>query len=98
MARSLFFVLLLWLSPSALAGNAPSAGSYGFNWLSAEPTCRKFSTAQRVALKNCTVSSDAFGLNVRSHVCRVNRRTEYMIYSSAAKCRDALETMQANAP
>ena len=98
MARSLFFVLLLWLSPSALAGDARSSGGYGFNWLSAEPTCRKFSTAQRVALKNCTVSSDAFGLNVRSHVCRVNRRTEYMIYSSAAKCRDALKTMQANAP
>jgi len=35
---------------------------------------------------------------LNSHLCRVNSRIELMVYGTAAQCKEALETMQANAP
>jgi len=93
-----FSVVLLAASVVTAADRLPQPGSYGFNWLDAGSRCKKLTAKDLAAVKKCTISTNAFGLELNSHVCKVNSHIELMIYNTAAECQRALETMQANGP
>ena len=91
-------VILLAASGITAADRMPPSGSYGFNWLNAESKCKKLTAKDLASVKKCTISTNAFGLQLHSHVCKVNADNELMVYKTAAQCQEALETMQANGP
>ena len=91
-------VILLAISAVTAADRMPEPGSYGFNWLDTESHCKKLTVKDLAPVKSCTISTNAFGLQLNSHVCKINSRTELMVYKTAAECNEALETMQANGP
>jgi hypothetical protein len=92
----LSFALLAAASTPA-ADALPKAGSFGFNWLDPATSACKEVTAKEIAtFKECTVSDNAFGLELRSHACKVDERTEIIVYANAEQCQQGLETMQAN--
>jgi hypothetical protein len=76
----------------------PPAGSYGFNWLDPDSQCRQLTEEDLARVEECTVSTNAFGLDLASHACKVDADTELMVYETEAQCQQALETMQANGP
>jgi len=90
--------LLLITAPTAAGDNVPASGSFGFNWLASASRCKKLSAKDLTSASACTVKTDAFGLLGRSLACKVNERVELMVYDTAARCQEALKTMQANAP
>jgi hypothetical protein len=78
---------------------AAEGGSYGFNWLDPENArCRALSGKDIAAMKSCTDSANAFGIELPSKACRVDRKIELIVYDSKEHCQQGLETMQANAP
>ena len=91
-------VILLTASGVTAADRMPLLGSYGFNWLDPESRCKKLTELDLAPISKCTDSTNAFGLRLSSHVCRVNAHVELMVYKTAAQCQEALETMQANGP
>ena len=91
-------VILMAAAGATASDRMPSPGSFGFNWLDAESRCKKLTAQDLAHVSKCTVSTDAFGLKLNSHVCRVDSHIEYMVYKTAAQCQEALETMQANGP
>lgn len=74
----------------------PKPGSFGFNWLDANSQCKKLTAKDLAALSKCEVSTNGFGLELKSHMCKVSNRVELVIYETAEQCQVALETMQAN--
>ena len=88
--------LLLSASAATAAGHLPPAGSYGFNWLDPKSQCRKLTDKDLAKVSKCTVTANAFGLDLESHACRVSAHVELIVYETAAQCQQALETMQAN--
>ena len=94
-------ILLIFLSASSIAAARepiPKLGSFGFNWLNPDSRCRKLTRKDIEALPGCRVNANAFGLEGNALSCRVDRRTEWMVYETATRCRAALDTMQANGP
>jgi hypothetical protein len=91
-------VVLLAASVATAADRMPQPGSYGFNWLDAGSHCKKLTDKDLARVSKCTISTNAFGLRVNSHVCKVNSHIELMVYKTAAQCKEALDTMQANGP
>ena len=89
-------LLLLAASAGTAAERLPPAGSYGFNWLDPESQCRKLTDKDLAKVSKCTVTANAFGLDLQSHACRVSAHVELIVYRTAAQCQQALETMQAN--
>jgi hypothetical protein len=89
-------LLLLAASGAAAAERLPPAGSYGFNWLDPNSECRKLTDEDLAKVSKCTVTANAFGLDLESHACRVSADVELIVYETAAQCQQALETMQAN--
>jgi len=92
-----FSVMLLAASGVTAADRMPPAGSYGFNWLDPESHCKKLTEKDLAPVIKCTVSTNAFGLQLSSHMCKVSAHVELIVYRTAAQCQEALETMQANA-
>lgn len=88
--------VLIAASGISAAGAMPKPGSYGFNWLDPKSDCKKVTKQDVASFKKCTVTPNAFGLELRSHMCEVDARTEIVVYENAAQCQEALETMQAN--
>jgi hypothetical protein len=82
--------------PLLLLAATPQPGSYGFNWLDAKSTCKPFGAKELAKLSKCTVSPNAFGLDVKAHQCKVSAKVEWVIYETKAQCQQALETMQSN--
>ena len=78
------------------ADRMPAPGSYGFNWLDPQSSCRKLSAKDLAKASSCTATGNAFGLELQSHACRIDAHVELMVYKTAAQCQQALETMQAN--
>ena len=93
-----FAAFLLSNSVAIAADRVPPPGSYGFNWLDAASHCKKLTVKDLAPVSKCTLSTNAFGLELESHVCKVNKHVELMIYKTAAQCQEALETMQSNGP
>lgn len=91
-------IAVLAASGASATGGLPAPGSYGFNWLDAASHCQKITAKELAGISKCTVSTDAFGLQLTAHVCKINANVELMIYPTAAQCQEALETMQANGP
>ena len=90
---------LLAAAGSSPSGTLPKAGSYGFDWLDPENAeCRALTDQDIAAIKTCTDSANAFGLDVPSKACRVDDKVELIVYETAEQCQQGLETMQANAP
>lgn len=88
--------VLIAASGVSAADGMPKPGNYGFNWLDPESQCKKLTERDLASFSKCTVSPNAFGLELRSHRCEVDARTEIIVYENAAQCQEALETMQAN--
>ena len=95
---ALKLTLAAFLLLATTANPMPQPGSYGFNWLDAASHCKKLSAKDLASVKSCTTSTNAFGLELESHMCKVNKHVELMVYKTAAQCQEALETMQANGP
>jgi len=91
-------VALLFAAAAApAAAPVPKAGSYGFNWLDPHAAKCKQLTKQDVAkLHKCEASDNAFGLESKSLMCKVDAKHEWIVYPTAAKCQEGLETMQSN--
>jgi hypothetical protein len=90
-------LVLLAAAGTPAADKLPKAGSYGFNWLDpAASECRQLTEKDLASFKECTVSDNAFGIELRSHACKVDARTELIVYATAEQCQQGLETMQAN--
>lgn len=88
---------LLAAAATPAADRLPKAGSYGFNWLDPEHSqCKPLTKADLASFKECEVSSNAFGLELPSHMCKVDEHTEMVVYADAEQCQQAFETMQAN--
>jgi hypothetical protein len=88
---------------AAAAGSAsdgwPKAGTYGFNWLDPEnASCRAMTAKDIAAMQGCKDSANAFGIDLPSKACRVDKKVELIVYDTKEHCRQGLETMQANAP
>ncbi|MGH8107610.1 MAG: hypothetical protein ACREO1_02690 [Arenimonas sp.] len=103
MISKLCLLVILFSAPVVTAADhspqtKPQPGSYGFNWLDANSRCKKLTAKDLVPIKKCTISNNAFGLELKSHVCKVNHQIELIVYKNAAECQQALETMQANGP
>ena len=81
----------------ATSAPAPPPAGVGFNWLDDGSHCRVL-TSRELARARCQASDNAFGLALPSRACRVSDRVEWMVYRTAAECRQALETMRANGP
>jgi hypothetical protein len=95
MLSKLAFALLLAAASTSATTPKPKAGSYGFNWFDPGSKCRKISAKELAPLK-CEVTENAFGLELKSHTCKVNAKVELVIYDTAEHCQVAWETMQAN--
>lgn len=78
----------------------PVAGGFGFNWLEPETAhCVRIGEQDAKQFATCEFhESGGFGLPLAYHVCKGTKGGEYLVFESAAHCREALETMQANAP
>lgn len=91
--------ICLVASSVTAADRMPRPDSYGFNWLDSESHCRKLTAEDLSRLsKKCTMSTNAFGLQLESYSCKVDAHTELVVYETAEQCQEALETMQANGP
>lgn len=102
MKKYLASVLTIF-SFTACAANAaefPIVGGYGFDWLKPDTTrCKTVTAKDAAAFKKCDfLESGTFGLPLASHVCKAGKHSEYFILRNKAECKDALETMRANAP
>jgi len=93
---SVVALLLLSASGATAAERLPPVGSYGFNWLDPNSQCKKLTAEDLAKVSKCTVTANAFGLDLESHSCRVSAHVELLVYKTAAQCQQALETMQAN--
>ena len=98
MSKLAFVAILLSGSVATAADRMPPPGSYGFNWLDAASHCKKLTAKDLARVSKCTLSTNAFGLELESHACKVNKTIEFMVYKTAAQCQEALETMQADGP
>ena len=100
MTKLLLTMILLAVSTSTVgaADSRPKAGSYGFNWLDPDSQCKKLSDKDLKKAPKCTVTDNAFGLDLKSHACKIDKDVELIVYETAAQCQQALETMQANGP
>ena len=88
--------LLLVAAAAAPASTAVPKAGYGFNWLSTKSQCRKLTAKDLATLKRCEVNTNAFGLDLKAHTCKVSDKVEWIIYDTAAQCKEAWETSQAN--
>jgi hypothetical protein len=86
------------LLSSTVANPLPQPGSYGFNWLDPASHCKRLASKNLASVSKCTISNNAFGLELQSYVCKVDSHTELVVYKTSAQCQEALETMQANGP
>lgn len=97
---SLFLLVLSGLAGATEAG-LPAAGSYGFDWLKPDSTrCQQLTPKLIARFKQCTPPdiSYSFGLDFPGQACRINARSEFMVYVTRKQCQEAFETMQAHAP
>ncbi|MDL1870989.1 hypothetical protein FBR05_02165 [Deltaproteobacteria bacterium PRO3] len=92
-------------TPLALAATAAPgelAGKYGFDWLRPEKAKCAPVTAKTLTGASCkhhgTGDTGSFTGKADFYSCKVGPKSEYLIYSSQARCAEELETMQANAP
>jgi len=49
-------------------------------------------------LSKCEIQEYAFDVDIKSLSCKVDHKTEFMIYETEAECKKALKAMEANAP
>ncbi len=84
-------------------------GAFGFNWFQETSACVPIAAAKLARLHegktSCTLNDGPpFGgaepefAETVSFTCTVDKRTEWLIFSSKPACQDQLETMRANAP
>lgn len=100
--KQVIFLLIWGVSPT-FAGNdtLPPVGSYGFDWLHPESAqCKQMTRKDIDKFKGCKYEKQggSFGLDLPYYFCAVNEDIEYFVYLTKANCREAKETMEANAP
>lgn len=94
-------VLLLLVAPWAQAQDRFSVpGGHGFNWSKPKSArCVRLGEADVKQLKPCEFhATGAFGLPLAYYTCPRAKGGETLVFRNAAECKEALETMQANAP
>ena len=81
------------VSPEALVGQ------YGFDWLKPKTArCRLIDKALAAKFTACRrPDNPSFTGTLGHHACR-SKGGEYLIYADKKRCREELETMEANAP
>ncbi|MCT0224299.1 hypothetical protein [Synechococcus sp. CS-1328] len=100
-AIACLLALLTLCATTALAGEVPIVGGYGFDWLQPTTTaCRKITAADRDRFQSCTfqASGHAFGLTSSYQVCNRSAHSQVLIYASPTLCQEAYDTMQSNGP
>src|SRR5262245_66619752 len=93
-------VLFLASTLCLAAGQGPASGTFGFDWLRpASARCQEVSEPLLQRFRQCEYQkTGAFGLSDPVYICRINERSEYMIFETRSACANNLETMKANAP
>ena len=92
-------VLLLGFPTCVNAENVPAVGTFGFDWLRPKSArCQTISEPLVKRFRHCERRAGAFGLSDPVYVCRIDERTEYMVFATKSACVNNLETMKANAP
>lgn len=77
----------------------PATGDFAFDWLRpGTAACRPLTDAMIARFRRCTQEPGAFGLSDPVFVCRIDDRSEYIVFASAAACLRNLDAMKANAP
>lgn len=76
------------------------AGGFGFDWHEPESArCTRVTETEAQRLSACKFhESGAFGLPIAYHACMTRKGGEFLVFKTAALCREAIETMEANAP
>jgi len=92
--------LVAFPGPCPAESGLPAIGTFGFDWLHPDSArCEAMTGPARKRFRQCDYqTSGTFGLSDPVHVCRINERSEYLIYASKAACVRNLETMNAHAP
>ena len=74
-------------------------GSFGFNWLRPKTAqCQLISEPLAKRFRRCERQAGAFGLSDPLYACRIDDRTEYVVFATSLVCSENLEAMRANAP
>jgi hypothetical protein len=96
--RALF--LLVVAGSAGAEDRFPVVGGWGFDWLHpARARCREIAAKDAERFRACRYSKEfAFGLDMMAYACKADGRAEFVIFRTKNDCREAFETMQANAP
>jgi hypothetical protein len=97
-AKPLYLWVLMAAASVPAADRVPPPGSYAFNWLDPDSQCKALTDEDLARITSCEPNDNAFGLSLPSLACKVDPDTELMVYTTEARCQEALETMQANGP
>ncbi len=94
------FTLLSFLCVSANAEGevivpADTKGMYYFDWFKKPELtkCKKIDTKVLRQLKRCSVAAEGSGANA---VCKINNKSEFLIFKKLASCNIAKDEMEAN--
>lgn len=91
--------LVLVTSAAHAAVVKPPDGGFGFDWLRPKSArCQPIERSLIERFRSCERHDGAFGLSDPVHVCRIDARSEFMIFASRTACARNLEAMHANAP
>ena len=98
--KLIYGAILLVVSPLCTATeNGPAVGSFGFDWLCPRSAqCQAISETLVKRFRRCERQPGAFGLNDPLYVCRIDDRTEYMIFETRSICVQNLERQRMAAP
>jgi hypothetical protein len=96
----LTLTVLLALPHALAADRFDVASGHGFDWTQPRSArCVKIEPKRAQALQPCEFhASGAFGLPLAYHACRGGGGGEVLVFRDARECREALDTMRANAP
>lgn len=100
----IFLALIIIAHHSVFAGDIPLlpkalVGQYGFDWLHPEnATCTRVSETEIKTFKTCAPAATASFTGKTGHMVCQRKDGEFLIYETKTRCREELETMQANAP
>jgi len=99
LSKLVLSLALLAAAGSTKSDSLPKPGGYGFNWLAPETAeCREVTAKDIASMKSCTDSPNAFGIDLPSKACKVDKKVEIIVYDTREHCQEGLETMQSNAP
>ena len=86
--------LVLVTSVSHAAIVKPPEGGFGFDWLRPKSAkCQPIERSLIARFRTCERHDGAFGLSDPVHVCRIDGRSEFMIFASRTACASSTTSL-----